>query len=143
MIFPWWSKYVAYLTILIWACGYTGIKVASHYEDKLAAIEIVAKQQIKEVKRIEVRQKEVVKNVNRSVSRDIALSDDYYKLRYSGSSEVSNPAGRPGGTTEASSSDSSDTTCNPKDGAADALVILGWQRYYLDLQKAQETLHGP
>jgi len=139
MILPWYSRYVGYALIVLLACFYTGVKVANHYEDKLAKIEALGVIQKERVRFVETKQKEVVKNVNRSVSRDIALSDDYYKLRYSDSSEVSNPAGRPGGTTEAPSSDSSDTTCNPKDGAADALVILGWQRYYSDLQKAQQA----
>jgi len=143
MILPWYSKYVGYALIVLLACFYTGVKVADHYQDKLDAIELVAKQQIKEVKRIEVRQKEIVKYVNRSVSRDIALSDDYYSLRYSGGGEVSNPSGRPGGTTEAPSSASSDTACDPKDGAADAIVILGWQDFYRQLQKSQETLTDP
>lgn len=143
MILPWYSKYVGYALIVLLACFYTGVKVADHYQDKLDAIELVAKQQIKEVKRIEVRQKEVVKNVNRSVRRDIDLSDDYYSLRYSGGGEVSNPSGRPGGTTEAPSSASSDTACDPKDGAADAIVILGWQDFYRQLQKSQETLTDP
>ena len=143
MILPWYSKYVGYALIVLLACFYTGVKVADHYQDKLDAIELVAKQQIKEVKRIEVRQKEIVKYVNRSVSRDIAFSDDYYSLRYSGGGEVSNPSGRPGGTTEAPSSASSDTACDPKDGAADAIVILGWQDFYRQLQKSQETLTDP
>jgi hypothetical protein len=137
MILPWYSKYVGYALIVLLACFYTGVKVANHYEEKLAKIEALGWIQKERVKVIETKQKEIVKNVNRSVSRDIALSDDYYSLRFSGSSEVSNPSGRPGGTTEASPPASSDTACNPKDGAADAIVILGWQDFYRQLRDAR------
>ena len=143
MILPWYSKYVGYALIVLLACFYTGVKVANHYEEKLAKIESLGVIQKERVKVIETKQKEVVKNVNRSVRRDIDLSDDYYSLRYSGGGEVSNPSGRPGGTTEAPSSASSDTACDPKDGAADAIVILGWQDFYRQLQKSQETLTDP
>ena len=137
MILPWYSKYVGYALIVLLACFYTGVKVANHYEEKLAKIEALGWIQKERVKVIETKQKEVVKNVNRSVSRDIALSDDYYSLRYAGSGEVPNPSGRPGGTTEASPPASSDTSCDPKDGAADAIVILAWQDFYRQLRDAR------
>ena len=137
MILPWYSKYVGYALIVLLACFYTGVKVANHYEEKLAKIEAIGWIQKERVKVIETKQKEIVKNVNRSVSRDIALSDDYYRLRYAGSSEVSNTAGTASGVDEGTKTDTFDPTCTPADGSADALTIIAWQRYYSELREAQ------
>ena len=143
MILPWYSKYVGYALIVLLACFYTGVKVASHYEEKLAKIEALGVIQKERVKVIETKQKEVVRYVNRSVSRDIALSNEYYRMLYPGSSEVPNFARTTGGVDEGTKTASPDTSCDPKDGAADAIVILGWQRFYRELKKSQETLIGP
>lgn len=137
-ILPWWWRWAALGALCAMVALYTGLKVAGHYQDKIAQIEVAGKQQTKIVKQIEVRQKEVVKNVNQSVKRDIALSDDFYRgLLHPGSSQVPNLTGTPGGTDEAPKTTSPDTACNPSDGSADALVILGWQKFYSDLREAQ------
>lgn len=137
MILPWWSKYVGYALIVLWACFYTGVKVADYYEGKLAKIEVIGAVQKERVKIIEGKQKEVVKYVNREVSRVIALSDEHYRMLYPSSGQVSGFAGSPQSIDEGSKTVTPYPACDPKDGAADALVILGWQDFYRQLREAQ------
>lgn len=142
MILPWWSKYVAYLTILIWACGYTGIKVANHYQDKLAAIRVMVVEQERKVKVIETKQKEVVKNANTSIRSSHAVSDEYYRLRYPATSKMPDTSGTASGVEETTKAIDVHPACTAE-GSADALTIIAWQKFYQDLMKAQETLSDP
>ena len=138
MIFPWYARWVALAALVGLACLYTGIKVAGHYQDRLAAINAVGQAQIQHTKAVEVKQKEVTKNVQRETSSAIARSDAYW-LHQSSSERpvpsVAGPASSPETTAEKPSPDP--VTCDLADGAADAILVLGWQKFYSDLQAAQ------
>lgn len=126
------------LAALIAASGLYGwTRGANHamadFDAYRRSIESAADRQLVRVRLIESRQQAITTEVqNETVSR-IARSDSYYRLHWPNSNPVSLPS-VPGSPTPADGSPKAsapDTAgCNPADGAADALVIIGWQEWY-------------
>ena len=133
---PWWWRWAALGGLIAACCVYTGLKVASHYQDKLDKIEQVAVIQKEKVRVIEVKQREVVKNANQTVKTAVALSDEFYRSLLPRPGEMPDITGTPGGTDETPTERKTNPTCNPSDAAADAITVLAWQKFYMDLRKA-------
>lgn len=138
MILPWWSKYAALLALILVTNLYTGLKVANHYQDKLAAINAIGAVQKQRVEVIEGKQKEVVKYVTRQTVDFTRASDDYW-LRHPSTGNLPNAAALAGRTGETPASGTPDTArCTEADGAADAILVIQLQAFYNGLREAQK-----
>lgn len=137
MILPWYAKYVAVAALIVTCCTYTGLKVAGHYQDKLAAINAIGVVQKQKVKIIYRKQKEVSAHVTQTFTDAVAASDTYWLL-HAGASGVPGAAGVTQGTSPTSPPTESDPRrCSEKDGSADAIQVIQLQRFYNGLREAQ------
>lgn len=138
-ILPFYWRWAALAALCAAVALYTGIKVANHYRGQLDTIYAEGRVQKAHVAQVEVKQREVTKNVQKSTVAAIAASDAFYlKLQHADPGAVSVFAGPASGTTEAAQAVAPYTRCDPADGAADAEVIVAWQTFYRDLQAAQK-----
>ena len=127
------------IAALVAACiGFGWTKGAGHVQDKWDA---ATAEQSSLVARIQAKQTQATETINHATPRLIARSDDYWRLRLKPlqADPVSVAAGSADATAAADASDSSgsDGGCSPADGAADAIVILEWQRWVRAMQTAE------
>ena len=127
------------IAVLIVAALATGwIKGVDHVQTKWDAQQ---QAQAVQIVRIRAKQAAATETINHETHRLVARSDGYWRLRLKPlqADPVSVAAGSADATAAADASDSSgsDGGCSPADGAADALVILGWQEWVRAMQEAQ------
>lgn len=144
MILPFWWRWAALGGLVAVCCLYTGIRVASHYEDRLAKINAIGVIQKERVRVIEVKQKEVNHHVGKDTRNLIGASDEYYRLRLKpGPGSLPSIPGSTQGAVEGTKADPADPeTCTSADGAADAITLLMWQRWYREQRAAMESLRS-
>lgn len=137
-LIPWPYRWLAFAGLTV-ACLATGwIKGAGHVQDKWDA---ATAEQSSLVARIQAKQTQATETINHATPRLIARSDDYWRLRLKPLQADPVP-GTAGSADAAAASDQADSArsdggCSPADGAADALVILGWQEWVRAMQEAQ------
>ena len=133
------------IAALVAACiGFGWTKGADHVQDKWDAS--VIKDSLTTA-RVQAKQTQATETINHETNRLIARSDDYYRLRIK--PVQANPIPGSSGSTDAAAAPAeSDPSrpdwapvCSPSDGAADALVILGWQNVYKAWADAQTSSH--
>jgi len=119
---------------LIAACvGYGYVKGAEHVQDKWNAS--VTKDSLT-VARIQAKQTQATKEIDHATTSLISRSDDYYRMRIKPvqAYPVPGASGQPDAAAASVALDPAGVEgapiCSPADGAADAIVILGWQHVY-------------
>lgn len=122
------------IAALIAACiGFGWVKGADHVQDKWDAATV---RQSLIVAHVQAKQTKATKEIDHATRSLVSRSDDYYRLRLK--PVQADPVPGASGSIDAAStpveSDPSRTDwapiCSPADGAADAIVILGWQHVY-------------
>lgn len=142
LILPWWSKYAAIAALIAFCCLYTGLKVAGHYQDKIAKINAVGVIQKERTKYIEVKQKEVLKHVAKQTEDATRLSDAFYdSLLHHRTGTVSydpKVAEGTGSSTEGDQGNSARCTQElddaKRDWAADAIQVIQLLKAYHSIQ---------
>ena len=137
-LIPWPYRWLAFAGLIV-ACLASGwVGGADHVQDKWDAQQ---QAQAVQIVRIQAKQAAATETINHETHRLVARSDGYWRLRLKPlqADPVSVAAGSADATAAADASDSSgsDGGCSPADGAADALVILGWQEWVRAMQEAQ------
>lgn len=151
---PWPYRLLVLAVFAVALGGFCWVKGANHVQDKWDR-----EQQAQAVKivRIETRQKAATETINHEASSLVDRSDAYYRgLRLNphpvpglpgstASSDATASAASPGATGDSAGSGGTNGTpnysknysCDPADGAADAIVILEWQRWTREMRAAE------
>lgn len=143
-LIPWPYRLLAIAGLVASCVGYGYVKGADHVQDKWDAS--VIKDSLT-VARIQAKQTQATKEIDHATTSLISRSDDYYRLRIKPvqAGTVPGASGQPDAAAAPVESDPSRTdwapVCSPSDGAADALVILGWQHVYKAWADAQTSSH--
>jgi len=143
LVLPWYAKWVAILVLVLAVAGYTGIKVASHYQDKLNDIHVAGQVQAQHNKQVEKKQEGVTVDVEQAVKDAVAANTAYWRKRMLQQPTGANPTSQvpqsTGSTTPTSQGVQSDSRlCQDSDAAEDAITILGWQRWYNEQLEASQ-----
>ena len=129
-LIPWPYRLLAAAALVAACIGFGWTKGADHVQDKWDAS--VIKDSLTTA-RVQAKQTQATETINHETNRLIARSDDYYRLRIKPvqAYPVPGASGQPDAASEAVALDPAGVEgapiCSPSDGAADALVILGWQ----------------
>jgi len=121
------------------ACiGFGWVNGADHVQDKWDA---ATAEQSSLVARIQAKQTQATETINHATSSLIARSDAAWRLRVKPVQADPVP-GTSGESHAAAETDQADSTgratgCDPADGAADSLTIIGWQSWVRAMQEAQ------
>ena len=127
------------IAVLIVAALATGwIKGVDHVQTKWDAQQ---QAQAVQIVRIQAKQTQATETINHATSSLIARSDAAWRLRLKPVQADPVP-GTSGESHAAAETDQADSTgratgCDPADGAADALTIIGWQSWVRAMQEAQ------
>lgn len=132
-LIPWPYRWLAFAGLIV-ACLASGwVGGADHVQDKWDAQQ---QAQAVQIVRIQAKQAAATETINHETHRLVARSDDYWRLRLKPLQADPVP-GTAGSADAAAASDPADSAgvegaplCSPADGAADAIVILGWQNVY-------------
>lgn len=137
-LIPWPYRLLAVALLAVALVSFGWIKGAGHVQDQWDAQSTADKLV---VARTQAAQTAKTQEIDHETARLIARSDDYWRMR-----QPSVPSGLPGATAPADAAtqaDSSDPTgrvdgveCSPAAGAADAIVIIEWQRWAKEMQAA-------
>ncbi len=131
-------RLLAIATLIASCVGYGWVKGADHVQDAWDAATV---RQSLIVAHIQAKQTQATKDIDHATRSLVSRSDDYWRLRLKPlqADPVSVAAGSADATAAADASDSSgsDGGCSPADGAADAIVILEWQRWVRAMQTAE------
>ncbi len=130
------------IAALIAACiGFGWVNGADHVQDKWGAATV---RQSLIVAHIQAKQTQATKDIDHATRSLVSRSDDYWRLRLKPLQADPVP-GTSGKSDAAAASDPADSAgvegaplCSPADGAADAIVILEWQRWARAMQSAQQ-----
>lgn len=128
-------RLLAIATLIASCVGFGWVKGADHVQDAWDAATV---RQSLIVAHIQAKQTQATKDIDHATRSLVSRSDDYWRLRLKPlqADPVSVAAGSADATAAADASDSSgsDGGCSPADGAADAIVILEWQRWVRAMQ---------
>lgn len=137
-LIPWYYRWLAMVLLAAALVAFGWVKGAENVQqqwDTQASADKIVVAKVKAVKTAKTQE------INHEVDRLTRRSDDYYRLR-----NASLPARLPGATGQpdaATKADAPDpagraegSECNPADGAADAIVILEWQRWARAMKEA-------
>lgn len=139
-LIPWPCRMLVIAGLIAACIGYGWIKGADHVQTKWNA-----EQQVQAVRvvRIQAKQTQATQEIDHATRSLVSRSDDYYRLRLKPVQADPVP-GASGSIDAAAAPAESDPSgpdwppvCSPADGAADALVILGWQEWVRAMQAAQ------
>lgn len=138
-LIPWPYRWLAFAGLIV-ACLASGwVGGADHVQDKWDAQQ---QAQAVQIVRIQAKQAAATETINHETHRLVARSDEYWRLRLKPLQADPVP-GTAGSTDAAPAADALDPTgraqgCDPADGAADAIVIMEWQRWARAMQAARE-----
>lgn len=136
------------------AWGHGWMRGVSHEEGRLAeyvrSVESAADRHTVRVRLLESRQRTISQEAHHETVDRIRRSDEHFRLRWPANSRgaVSAIPGCPGPADGAAQEPALDTPGNPggafcadpADSAADAIVILEWQKWYRDQQSAHQQV---
>jgi len=133
------------IAALIAACiGFGWVNGADHVQDKWGAATV---RQSLIVAHVQAKQTQATKDIDHATRSLVSRSDDYWRLRLKPLQADPVP-GTAGSADAAAAPDPADSAgvdgapiCSPADGAADAIVILGWQHVYKAWADAQTSSH--
>ena len=137
-------RLLAIATLIASCVGFGWVKGADHVQDAWDAATV---RQSLIVAHIQAKQTQATKDIDHATRSLVSRSDDYWRLRLKPlqADPISGTAGQPDAAAAPVESDPSRTdwapVCSPSDGAADALVILGWQNVYKAWADAQTSSH--
>ncbi|HEY3432564.1 MAG TPA: hypothetical protein VGK09_08450 [Rhodocyclaceae bacterium] len=137
-LIPWYYRWLAIGLLSTTLVAFGWIKGAGHVQqqwDAMVSADKIVMTKVKAVQTVKTQE------INHETNRLIARSDAYWGLR-----QPSLPSGVPrssGGADAETSADALDparrvegSECSPADGAADAILILQWQRWVVEMKKA-------
>jgi hypothetical protein len=131
-------RLLAIATLIASCVGFGWVKGAGHVQDAWDAATV---RQSLIVAHIQAKQTQATKDIDHATRSLVSRSDDYWRLRVKPvqADPVSGTSGESHATAETDQADPEGRTggCSPADGAADALVILGWQEWVRAMQEAQ------
>lgn len=135
-------RLLAIATLIASCVGFGWVKGADHVQDAWDAATV---RQSLIVAHIQAKQTQATKDIDHATRSLVSRSDDYWRLRLKPlqADPVSVAAGSADAAAASDPADSSgsDGGCSPADGAADAIVILGWQNVYKAWADAQTSSH--
>ncbi len=134
-------RLLAIATLIASCVGFGWVKGADHVQDAWDAATV---RQSLIVAHIQAKQTQATKDIDHATRSLVSRSDDYWRLRLKPLQADPVP-GTSGKSDAAAASDPADSAgvegaplCSPADGAADAIVILEWQRWARAMQAAQQ-----
>jgi len=137
-------RLLAIATLIASCVGFGWVKGAGHVQDAWDAATV---RQSLIVAHIQAKQTQATKDIDHATRSLVSRSDDYWRLRLKPLQADPVP-GTTGEPDAAAPSDQADPAgaegtpiCSPADGAADAIVILGWQHVYKAWADAQTSSH--
>ena len=135
-------RLLAIATLIASCVGFGWVKGAGHVQDAWDAATV---RQSLIVAHIQAKQTQATKDIDHATRSLVSRSDDYWRLRLKPVQADPVP-GTSGESHAAAETDQADSTgratgCDPADGAADAIVILGWQNVYKAWADAQTSSH--
>ena len=140
-LIPWPYRWLAFAGLLVACVGYGWVKGAGHVQDAWDAATV---RQSLIVAHIQAKQTQATKDIDHATRSLVSRSDDYWRLRLKPLQADPVP-GTSGKSDAAAASDPADSAgvegaplCSPADSAADAIVILEWQRWARAMQAAQQ-----
>lgn len=143
-LIPWPYRWLAFAGLLVACVGFGWVKGAGHVQDAWDAATV---RQSLIVAHIQAKQTQATKDIDHATRSLVSRSDDYWRLRLKPLQADPVP-GTAGSADAAAAPDPADSAgvdgapiCSPADGAADAIVILGWQHVYKAWADAQTSSH--
>lgn len=137
-------RLLAIATLIASCVGFGWVKGADHVQDAWDAATV---RQSLIVAHIQAKQTQATKDIDHATRSLVSRSDDYWRLRLKPlqADPVSVAAGSADAAAASDPADSAGVEgapiCSPADGAADAIVILGWQHVYKAWADAQTSSH--
>lgn len=137
MIIPWYYKYGA-IALLSIACFWYGWTFGtSHVQSKWDVQNARNEEQAKKIQEVQKLKSEQANNETKSL---LDRNNAYWRMR-ANAMQANSTSTSPGRVDEPTKADSFNPDraikCNPEEGAADAIIILQWQKFYRELSEAE------